>query len=89
LPVGWQLIPVAEDESTPQRVATIALGGHPGWVAGQALSAFRFTGAPIPELLRDNAEHSLRAVRFIQRELGRVVEAQLLFPGAGRPHTAL
>ena len=63
LPAGWELIPVAEDSPTPLRVATIALDGHPGWVACQALSAFRFTGAPTPELLRDNAEHSLRQWR--------------------------
>lgn len=32
---------------------------------------------------------ALRVLRSIQRELGRVADAQLLFPGAGRPHTAL
>jgi hypothetical protein len=62
LPDGWQTIPIAEGGPVPLRVAAVAADARARWTACQALSAFRFTGFPSPDLLYDNNDRALRAV---------------------------
>lgn len=61
LPAGWQRLTVADDAEVPLRVAAVR-ADEPAqtWAACQALSAFRFTGTPSPELLYANSDHALQ-----------------------------
>jgi hypothetical protein len=60
VPDGWRTLAVAEGVATPLRVVGTTVEGHPGWAGLQALSAFRFTGMPEPELLIAGADKGLR-----------------------------
>lgn len=60
LPEGWQTFPLATRDAAPLRVIGITSANKDTWAASQALSAFRFTGTPAPELLYDNADLALR-----------------------------
>jgi len=60
IPNGWRTLAVADGAPTPLRVVGTAAEEHPGWAGLQALSAFRFTGTPDPELLMTNADKGLR-----------------------------
>lgn len=61
VPDGWQTLEIAAGNATPQRVIGATVNGYHGWAGMQALSAFRFTGTPDPELLAVEADKGLRA----------------------------
>lgn len=60
VPDGWQILAVDADAATPLRIVGTTVEGHPGLAGLQTLSAFRFTGAPNPDLLVANADKGLR-----------------------------
>ena len=60
VPDGWQMLAVDTATATPLRVLATTVEGHPGLAGLQTLSAFRFTGAPDPDLLVANADKGLR-----------------------------
>jgi len=66
LPDGWQTIATADDSAVPLRVAGFVADGGSGWAARQALSAFRFTGWPAPDVLYSNNDRALRALSAAQ-----------------------
>lgn len=60
IPDGWQTLAVADGSAIPLRIVGTTVEGHPGLAGLQALSAFRFTGAPDPDLLVAGADQGLR-----------------------------
>lgn len=60
VPDGWHTLAVTEGVATPLRMVGTTVEGHPGWAGLQALSAFRFTGAPDPDQLITQADKGLR-----------------------------
>jgi hypothetical protein len=60
LPAGWQIGHLANNPIEPSRIAVCGQQPDGGWDGCETISVFRFTGIPPDDVVRDNADRTLR-----------------------------
>ena len=59
-PIGWRLAHLADRTFEPARIAVIGQHADGRWDGCETVSAFAFTGLPPEEVVRNNADRTLR-----------------------------